>query len=93
MWQLITVTDIEWIQDASGYYTLIHYISDGIVRLDYMDKNDNPVISFQGIAENVRKCSVRYAEKHIQYFSVEHASYIGRELTRVELLGVGYVQD
>lgn len=93
MWQLITVTDTEWIQDASGYYTFIHYVSDNVVRLDYMDKNDNPVISFQGKASDVRKNAIRYAEKQIRYFSVEHASYIGRELVRAELLGSEYVQD
>ena len=99
MWQLIKVQKTDWIQDESGYYTLINWIDDNTVRLDWMDKDDMPVVSFQGTASDVRKCAVRWMEQ-IMYslhfatvFSVEHAAYIGAELARCELLKTDYVQD
>lgn len=88
-WILIQVTDIEWIQDDSGYYTLINWIDVNNVRLDIMRTDDTPVISFQGKAENVRKRIMRFALG----ISTEHAAYIGAELARAELLKVDYVQD
>lgn len=90
MWKLIQVTDTEWIPDNSGHYTLINYIDENTVRLDYMDRDDNPLVSYQGTAENVRKHAVR---DHELFLSHEHASYIGRELARAELLKTDYVQD
>lgn len=109
-WQLIQVSKTEWQQDDSGYYTLIHYIKencrkcdkacvdcvDGQVRLDIMDKDDMPVVSFQGDASDVRKVAVRRLGQLSGMwhdFSVEHASYIGAELTRCELMQGLYIQD
>lgn len=93
-WQLIKVKQTDWIQDDSGYYALINYIGDDIVRLDVMDKDDMPVVSFQGKAEDVRKCVTRYLERErMNRFSAEHAAYIGAELARCELLKTDYIQD
>jgi len=67
-----------------------------------MDKDDMPVVSFQGKAENVRKQSARWFERRSkkvcgitrqQKISCEHAAYIGAELARCELLKKDYVQD
>ena len=56
-----------------------------------MDKDDIPVISFQGTAENVRKHTMQnISERSI---SLEHASYIGAELARCAILKENYVQD
>ncbi len=93
MWELITTEDTEWIQDFTGNYTFITHVKDDIVRLDWMGKDDMPIISFQGYAENVRKYVVRHAEREWPLFSAEHASYIGRELARAELLKEKYIQD
>ncbi len=103
-WKLIKVTDTEWRQDKSGMFTFISYCLDGTVRLDIMaDTGLTPVASFQGKAENVRKVAVRWIVEHIRFnygneccqgmFSAEHASYIGSELARAELLKTEYVQD
>lgn len=98
----------DWQQDDSGYYTLIHYIKencrtcdkacvdciDGHVRLDIMDKDDMPVVSFQGKSSDVRKWVMQNIGLIMPMnISREHASYIGAELTRCELLKGDYVQD
>ena len=95
MWQLIKVQQTDWIQDDSGYYTLINWIDDNTVRLDVMDQDDMPVVSFQGAANDVRKCAMRYAIAFMLdgLISLEHAAYIGSELARCELLKTEYVQD
>lgn len=103
MWQLIKVQQTDWIQDNSGYYTLINWIDNNTVRLDVMDMDDMPVVSFQGAASDVRKRTTRWIEIDqnqnnngwICYdnFSAEHAAYIGAELARCELLKTDYVQD
>lgn len=95
-WQLIKVDKTEWKQDESGYYTLINWIDANTVRLDIMDKNDMPVVSFQGEADDVRKYMMQhfgYLGKNWPLFSYEHAAYIGAELARAELLKSDYVQD
>ena len=97
-WQLIQVSKTDWIQDNSGYYTLIHHIKDNIVRLDIMDKDDMPVVSFQGLAGDVRKHVMQWQDSKISQkvglgISCEHASYIGAELARCALLKTDYVQD
>ena len=94
MWQLIKVKQTDWIQDDSGYYTLINWIDDNTVRLDVMDKDNFPVVSFQGTASDVRKDIMRSAAQgNVWHLSFEHASYIGAELARCELLKTDYVQD
>lgn len=91
-WELKQVGKTDWRQDDSGYYTLIHYIENGTVRIDFMDKDDMPVISFQGLTDDVRKCSVRLMAG-FGGFSHEHASYIGAELARCAIQGTEYIQD
>ena len=98
MWQLIKVQKTEWTQDNSGYYTLINWIDDNTVRLDVMDADDIPVVSFQGAASDVRKhfmqwIDSRMSQKTSGRISCEHAGYIGAELARCELLKTDYVQD
>ena len=93
-WELKEVGDTEWIQDNSGYYTLIHYVKDDIVRIDFMRENDTPVISFQGMADNVRKAFMQWIDNRISQktsysISCEHASYIGAELARAAITRLG----
>jgi hypothetical protein len=93
-WQLIKVTDTKWIPDKSGYYTLINWIDDNNIRLDWMDKDDMPVVSFQGKADDVRKSIMQNEDiRHLRITSLEHAAYIGAELARCELLKKDYIQD
>ena len=98
-WQLIKCDAIEWQQDESGYYTIINFINvdekteERIVRMDIMTTSDQPMISFQGIAENVRKCAMQYADEHCWNMSLEHAAYIGYELHRAAEQGTEYIQD
>ena len=91
-WELVKVKQTNWIQDDSGYYTLINWIDDNTVRLDVMDKGDIPVLSFQGSASDVRKESARWFERRSkrvcgitrqQVISFEHAAYIGLEFSPV----------
>lgn len=104
-WELIEVPTTEWMQDTSGLFSYISYCPDDTVRLDIMaDTGLTPVISFQGKAEDVRKTAVRYlaeeykpvyVDDNLVYgrFSYEHASYIGSELAKAELLKDRYIQD
>ena len=94
-WKLIKVEETEWRQDTSGIFTLISYCPDGTVRLDVMTDKYEPVISFQGTAENVRKVAINWVAAYQGFlgFSPEHASYIGSELARAELLKTEYVQS
>ena len=94
MWQLIKVEHTDWIQDNSGYYILINWIDNNTVRLDWMDKDNMPIVSFQGVASDVRKHATRFAQIIMDWkISAEHAAYIGAELARCELLKKDYVQD
>lgn len=94
MWQLIKVEQTSWIEDDSGYYTLISWIDNNTVRLDMMDGNDenDPLVaSFQGAANDVRKHLMQgVVNLHISH---EHAAYIGAELARCELLEKDYIQN
>ncbi|KKN53864.1 hypothetical protein LCGC14_0598230 [marine sediment metagenome] len=106
-WELKEVGETKWVQDNSGYYALIHYIKidcrtceracidciDGHVRLDFMDKDDMPFISYQGTADDVRKYIMQNWPLVLWPLSIEHASYIGAELARCELQKTNYVQD
>ncbi|KKM28207.1 hypothetical protein LCGC14_1567060 [marine sediment metagenome] len=91
-WELKKVDYTEWRQDKSGYYILVHHVKNDLIRLDIMSKIDMPIISFQGIADNIRKHSVRLMAR-FGGFSAEHASYIGAELARCAILKENYVQD
>lgn len=93
MWKLIEVPKTEWRQDDSDYHSLINYVRDGVVRLDLMLHVQEPVISFQGKADDVRKAAMQYVDENCCNISAEHAAYIGSELTRAKFLGIEYIQD
>ena len=93
VWKLINVPETEWKQNDSKYYSLIAYIEPDKVRLDLMLHVQEPVISFQGQADNVRKAAMQYIDENCCNISAEHAAYIGSELTRVKWLGSEYVQN
>lgn len=92
-WQLIRAEDTEWEQDKSGYYCLINPLPNGEIRLDILTSTHSPAISFEGKAQNVYKCAMRYAEEHGWSLSYEHIAYIGYELAMAEILGKDYIQD
>jgi hypothetical protein len=91
-WELIGCGETDWIQDDSGHYVWIRRAFDGGVRLDLMTTDDEPVMSFIGKAENVRKRTMQWCKAHDIRLSMEHASYIGYELCRAES-DTNYVQN
>ena len=93
MWKLVKVSKTEWQQDDSKYYSLIVYVGEGAVRLDLMLHVQEPVISFQGQVDDVRKAAMQYVDENCCNISAEHAAYIGSELTRAAFLEDEYVQD
>ena len=89
-WTLTEVQDTDCLMDDSGVYVTIHR-----VRADLMDCNDEPITSFIGTANAVRKAVIRFltGAGPIGYLiSAEHASYIGYELLRAET-DPKFVQD
>lgn len=104
--------DIECTLDNSGIYCTINRIVDNqhskgyigqavSVRVDIMGiddaaDRDEPVMSFVGKADNVRKAVMRYLTSRQNgrtwTISGEHASYIGSEIARAEL-NEHYVQS
>ena len=112
-WELIQVTtEPEFQPDDSGVYTVIHrqMVDTGkqglqiCVRVDLMSvEGDEPLISFSGPAEAVRKVLMRYLDGqnadgrdkpgcYGYLLSPEHTSYIGREIQRAAT-DPNYVQD
>lgn len=105
VWELIEAKDRECTIDESGLYAIInrsvktetHKEYSGtriLVRADLMDEQDEPIRSWQGTANNVRKHLIAYIAEHYGYAAIssEHASYIGYELMRAEM-DSNYVQD
>ena len=97
-WELIEVSKTDWIQDDSGIYTLINYVGLDRIRIDVMTTLDEPIISFIGRADDVRKNVMRWLEHELPVvldseISPEHAAYVGSELAKAELLKENYVQD
>lgn len=93
-WKLQNVDNIEYTPDKSGIYVLINWIVDKeSVRLDIMSDNHEPIQSFCGKAENVRKAVMRYLSDGLNFVSLEHAAYIGNELTKADFMRIDYVQD
>ena len=99
-WELITVEPTEYRPDDSGLYVLVHRQTQTeahkdrsgqriTVRVDVMNADDEPIISFQGIGEDVRKHLTRWIALDYRHnprrFSLEHAAYIGAEIQRAEL--------
>lgn len=108
VWQLEKVSDIAWTQDDSGVYVYINWIwleckdckricadcINDVVRLDIMHvKDDMPVKSFVGAADNVRKAVLNWLQDNKIAISLEHAGYIGAEIERADTERIDYVQD
>lgn len=96
-WQLQRVDNIQWTKDTSGIYCLINWdVKTDTVRLDIMSDNHEPMQSFAGSSDNVRKHVVRYLmtlDYVAGFVSLEHAAYIGSELEKADTLRIDYVQD
>jgi len=106
MWKLIKAMPIKATMDNSGVHVVIHRMriqatEEGLacVRADLMD-SDEPIVSYIGPAENVRKRLIGYIVDHGSGYdwrtgmgmSLEHASYIGAELYRASI-DPAYCQD
>lgn len=107
-WELRKVEDdLECTIDSSGVHVVINrleerreirdYVAEFVtVRADLMTTDGEPIVSFSGSANAVRKHLIRYLNMHQLDFqsqiSHEHASYIGYELMRAEAMP-HYVQD
>lgn len=103
-WELIEAEPIECTLDDSGIYTVINRIkSDKVhkgypdnrifVRCDIMTTDDEPLVSFQGSENDVRKHVIRWIKEDTwRRISTEHASYIGRGLFRA-VHDFHYIQD
>lgn len=99
-WQLIRVDPTERIQDESGAYVLINWDrSTDSVRLDVFTAGGEPLVSFVGYADDVRKHTMRWLTQTAEAggtmgsASLEHAAYIGAELERADTERIDYVQD
>ena len=97
-WELREVDDVECVLDDSGLYVVINRfetertfkdMADTVitVRADLMTADHEPLMSWQGSANAVRKALARYLEEYhgINHPSMEHMSYIGYELLRAEI--------
>lgn len=93
-WKIIHASERQWIQDQSGVYTVIHWTPENTLRLDVMDSVDNPMVSIvSNTVGGVYKALADYcAALHID-LSMEHAMYIGSELSRCFALRHDYIQD
>lgn len=97
-WKLNRVNDIEWIADRSGVTVLISWdaLTDS-VRLDIMALAIEPLQSFTGDADNVRKAVMRWLAKRVIKvgcgISLEHAAYVGAELERCNTERIDYIQS
>lgn len=106
-WELKHVDDVEAVLDDSGVYVVVHRIEtaethkeySGVrvtVRADLMNQWGDPLVSFQGSANAVRKVLIHFIHPEgggiYRSISREHASYIGYELLRAEMTP-DYVQD
>ena len=99
-WKLNHVDSIEWIKDTSGIYCLINWdVKTNTVRLDIMSDNHEPLQSFQGDADNVRKHAMRWLSDNVKSnngivsVSLTHAAYIGSELQLADIMRIDYIQD
>jgi len=109
MWKLIEATPIEATMDNSGVHVVINRIVQKethkeysgeriLVRADLMFDDNDPIVSYIGPAENVRKQLMQYIMHKSGFvynrlgISLEHASYIGAELYRASIDPM-FVQD
>lgn len=105
-WELHHVEEMDCTLDDCGYHIVINRIEErrtfkdwaatfATVRADLMAADNEPIVSFQGSANAVRKHLMKYLMDRyasLGYPSPEHASYIGYELLRAETTP-HYVQD
>lgn len=103
-WELKEVGDIDCTMDDSGLYVVINRVVGSAmeptnrdiirVRADLMASDNEPIMSWIGSANNIRKHMIQYIRENYGYavISSEHASYIGYELLRAET-DPQYVQD
>lgn len=94
-WELVVVTDIEWRKDCSGVYVLVNWRHKHInsIRVDVMSDKHEPLISFTGSADAVRKHCMRWFVQNDIAVSLTHAAYIGQQLEKATHLQTEYVQD
>ncbi len=106
IWELKEVDDVECTMDDSGVHVVIHrivrtekhkqYAGERVsVRADLNTDAGEPIVSFQGSANAVRKHLLAFIVEYcndLDPISLEHASYIGFELLRAEVTP-DYVQD
>lgn len=92
IWELITVNEIDCTMDNSGIYTVINRTPNNDIRLDIMTTDHEPVQSFAGTANNIRKHVVKWLFDHCIIISSEHSSYIGYELARAQA-DKDFIQD
>ncbi len=105
-WQLDRVDDLEYTQYRYCVYVYISWDTNtDSVRLDVMSVPSGlePLQSFIGTANNVRKHAVRWLSDNAGHaaaiglgfnqLSPEHISYIGYELARCDAERIDYVQD
>ena len=94
VWQLNRIeADQPCIMDNSGVYTTVHYITGGIIRIDLFDNDNNPLQSFSGKADNIRKVFCEFLDLNGYMLSYQHVSYIGQEITKAAMLKTDYIQD
>lgn len=99
-WQLQNVDHIDWTSDNSGVYCLIYWqVKTNTVRIDFLSSDNNdPIISFAGESDNVRKAvgiwiDSRISQKTSDKFSAAHIAYIGSELQKADIFRIDYIQD
>ena len=94
-WELIEAVDIECTMDNSGVHTVINRLDHGyankggpIIRVDIMNQVDEPLVSYQGEANAVRKAVIAWLTINARWLiypiSSERASYIGYEIMRAQ---------
>lgn len=77
----IKVKNLEWRKDKSGMYILIGKTPDGLIRVDIMNLENEPVRAIVGHPRDVYK---QIARTFGNIFSAEHMAYIGYEISRCE---------
>ncbi len=101
-WKLHIVSEIKWQQDNSRLMVYVNWTVDDNIRVNVMTIDGcEPVISFQGTADDVRKALMQWLCDNANeleadglcrgWLSLEHAAYIGAEIAKAELLKTNYV--
>ena len=92
-WELLEVTsELDCTMDNSGVYTVINYTKEGKIRVDLMlSEDDSPIISWQSNNPDALRKEIMLV-LGLHDISVEHASYIGAELIKCDILKLNYVQ-